>query len=79
MLATLPHLHDGRSVGDAWVVGVVDIVAPLWCQVFFLWAGALAVPSDRVGAFRSCSALPRRVGASSKEGESNSVVLEVMG
>ena len=79
MLATLPLLHDEWSVGDAWVLGVVLSAALLRCRLFSLWAVALAVPSDRVGAYRSCSARPLRVGASSEEVESNSLVLEEKG
>ena len=71
--ATLPLLHDEWSVGDAWVLGVVLSAALLRCQLFSLWAVALAVPSDRVGAYRSCLARPPRVGAS-KEEESNSLL-----
>ena len=73
MLATLPLLHDEWSVGDAWLLGVVLSAALLWCRLFSLWAVALAVPSDRVGAYRSCLARPLLVGAS-KEVESNSLL-----
>ena len=79
VLATFPQLHDKWSVGDAWLHGVVLSAALLWCRVFLLWAGSLVVPSDRVGAYRSCSARPLRVGASSEEVESNSLVLEEKG